>query len=136
MNKRYIGTIGEYISCEYLKDHDYDIVDRNFYCREGEIDIVAIDKNRRPEEYCFIEVKLRSSEKYGRPASAITEIKKKHLLNASKYYIYKKRVINKIIRYDVIEVYNTCYLFLSKLKHYHHCNRIFHFHFYQHILFL
>ena len=105
MNKRYIGTIGEYISCEYLKDHDYDIVDRNFYCREGEIDIVAIDKNRRPEEYCFIEVKLRSSDKYGWPASAITEIKKKHLLNASKYYIYKKRVINKIIRYDVIEVY-------------------------------
>ena len=105
MNKRAIGTIGEYISCEYLKEHSYDIVERNFYCREGEIDIVAKDNNRNPEEYCFIEVKLRSSEKYGRPASAITEIKKKHFLNASKYYIYKKRMINKIIRYDVIEVY-------------------------------
>ena len=105
MNKRYVGTIGEYVSCEYLKEHYYDILDRNFNCRAGEIDIVAVDKNRKPEEYCFIEVKLRSNKRYGRPVDAITEIKKKHLLNASKYYIYKKRMINKIIRYDVIEVY-------------------------------
>ena len=105
MNKRTIGTIGEYISCEYLKEHSYDILDRNFYCREGEIDIVALDKNRMPEEYCFIEVKTRSNKKYGNPVDALTNIKKKHLLNASKYYIYNKRMINKIIRYDVIEVY-------------------------------
>ena len=79
MNKRAIGTIGEYISCEYLKEHSYDIVERNFYCREGEIDIVAKDNNRNPEEYCFIEVKTRSNNNYGRPIDALTEIKKKHL---------------------------------------------------------
>lgn len=120
MNTRKIGTIGEYISCEYLKENAYKILDRNFYCREGEIDIVAKDTSKTPEEYCFIEVKTRSNSKYGRPVEAVNDIKKKHILSASKYYLYKKHLYKKFIRYDVIEVYKNQEKYL--INHIKNCN--------------
>lgn len=84
-----------------MKNLGYWILVRNFKTNNGEIDIIAKDK----DEYVFIEVKTRVSKKYGRPLDAINESKKKHILQTSKYYIYVNNLENKFIRYDVIEVY-------------------------------
>lgn len=51
------GKIGEEIAVAYLKQNGYQIIERNFECRQGEIDIIAKDKN----DLVFVEVKTRSS---------------------------------------------------------------------------
>ena len=67
----------------------------------AEIDIIAIDKN----EYVFIEVKTRISNKYGNPIESVNENKIKHIIKAANYYVYKNNLESKNIRFDVIEVY-------------------------------
>lgn len=57
INKKKFGNIGEEISSKYLEQIGYKIIEKNFSCRQGEIDIIAKDRN----EYVFIEVKTRSN---------------------------------------------------------------------------
>lgn len=75
-------------------------MDRNFYCRQGEIDIIAI----QGEEIVFIEVKTRSSNNFGRPSEAVNCVKKMHLYRSAKYFLYKSDLLDRFIRFDVIEV--------------------------------
>ena len=96
-----VGKEGEEEATKYLEKQGYKIIQRNFECRQGEIDIIAKDKN----EYVFIEVKTRQNRHYGMPCEAVTEKKQKHIWNATKYYIYTHKLENQYIRFDVIEVY-------------------------------
>lgn len=96
-----IGKIGEEEACKYLERNDYDIISRNFLTNSGEIDIIAKEK----DEYVFIEVKTRMSKRFGAPAEAVDYNKQKHILNATRYYVYKNSLENKNIRFDIIEVY-------------------------------
>lgn len=96
-----IGKLGENIAAEYLQQLGYTVKERNFRCRQGEIDIIA----ELGEEIIFIEVKTRTNLKYGKPAEAVTSIKQKHIEKATKYYIYKNHLFNAFIRFDIIEVY-------------------------------
>ena len=95
------GKLGEDIAVHYLKQNGYIILDRNFECRQGEIDIIALDK----KEIVFIEVKTRTSNKYGAPSEAVNKIKQKHMLQTIKYYLYIRNLSDEFIRIDVIEVY-------------------------------
>ncbi len=100
-HNRDIGIIGEKEAAKFLRNIGYVILSQNFFAREGEIDIVAKDK----DEYIFVEVKTRVSKKYGTPVEAVNDTKKKHILSTSQYYIYKYGLENKYIRFDIIEVY-------------------------------
>ena len=108
--KKETGNNGENIACEFLKKKNYIIIEQNFSCKQGEIDIIA----KSPTNYLvFIEVKSRKSLKYGMPCEAVTPYKQKHIKLASKYYIYKNKINNIDIRYDVIEILklnNTLYI--------------------------
>ncbi len=105
------GKIGEDISVRYLEQNGYTIIERNFECNQGEIDIIAKDK----EEIVFIEVKTRSSALYGLPKEAVDKTKKKHIYRSAEYYVYAKRLENEPIRIDVIEIYKKHGMF--KLHH-------------------
>ena len=96
-----LGRIGENIIADYITKLGYKVVERNFACNQGEIDIVAKDK----EELVFIEVKTRTDISYGEASEAVTNTKKRHLINSIKYYIYKQKLENQPIRIDVAEVY-------------------------------
>ncbi len=106
--RKEIGKWGENIACQYLKENQYNILERNFLCRQGEIDIIAKDLVKN--ELVFIEVKTRSNFKYGNPADSVDKNKQRHMKSAIKYYIYKNGVKNIAIRIDVIEIYiyETC----------------------------
>ena len=69
--KKEFGNTGEDIATEYLEKQGYIILERNFYCKQGEIDIIAKDKN----EVVFVEVKSRSDVGYGLPSEAVTKQK-------------------------------------------------------------
>lgn len=102
MYKRHeIGKLGEDLACKYLQNKGYKILERNFEARQGEIDIIALDKN----EIVFIEVKTRSNISYGKPAEAVNEIKQNHLIKTIEYYIYSRHLKDEFIRIDIIEIY-------------------------------
>ena len=96
-----IGKIGEDLATKYLENIGYSIIERNFIAKQGEIDIIAKDK----EELVFIEVKTRTNALYGQPVDAVHRIKQKHLVKTVNYYLYLRNLENKFIRLDVIEVY-------------------------------
>lgn len=96
-----IGKFGEDEAVKYLEQKGYKISDRNFSCKRGEIDIIALDKN----EIVFIEIKARISLKYGLPSEAVTKNKLKHIYKTAEYYLYTRNLLNEKTRIDVIEVY-------------------------------
>lgn len=101
--KQKIGKKGEYLACKYLQKNRYTIIDRNFRCRQGEIDIIACDEQQK--ELVFFEVKTRSNLKYGMPSESVQQLKQNHIVSVAKYYIYKNKIKNIPIRFDVIEVF-------------------------------
>lgn len=102
MNEKQVkGKEGEIIATKYLAHLGYKIICNNFRCMQGEIDIIAKDKN----EIVFIEVKTRENRRYGEARDAVNEKKQKHIKDAIKYYLYKNKMEDAFIRVDVIEVY-------------------------------
>ena len=72
---RELGAYGERLATRYLTDHGFDVVDRNWRCVRGEIDIVAVEG--RALVVC--EVKTRSSETFGMPFEAVGRQKLRRL---------------------------------------------------------
>lgn len=102
MNLKHIeGVEGEDVALRYLEDKGYQVVCKNFRCKQGEIDIVA----KGSGYIVFIEVKTRSSYKYGEAKEAVNGRKQKHIYEAAKYYLYKNKMEECYTRIDVIEVY-------------------------------
>ncbi|MEQ9618286.1 MAG: YraN family protein [Deltaproteobacteria bacterium] len=100
-NNRSIGRRGEDIACKFLKKDKYKILEKNFACRQGEIDIIAED---RKGVLCFVEVKAKSSENFGLPEEAVTPRKQRNLLAAAFNYIESKKVKSKDMRFDIVSV--------------------------------
>ncbi len=100
--KHDIGKCGETFACRYLEENNYDIIERNFSCMQGEIDIIAYDKPN--SELVFFEVKTRSNFSYGFPCEAVNTQKQKHIKNCVKYYLYSRIIEDVFIRIDVIEI--------------------------------
>lgn len=101
--KQEVGKWGENLACKYLEENNYKVIERNYYCKQGEVDIIAKDDKKK--EIVFIEVKTRSNFKYGNPAEAVNKKKRNHIKKVINYYIYKKHLYNIAIRIDIIEVY-------------------------------
>lgn len=99
MNKREVGSLNEDRAARFLTAHGYEIIQKNFYCRMGEIDIIA-----RSEGYlCFVEVKYRSSEASGSPGEAITPRKIRRITRTAQYYMLINNIPeNTPCRFDVI----------------------------------
>lgn len=97
------GTLGENIATKYLIKQGYDIYERNFRCKLGEIDIIAIDKIDK-NELVFIEVKTRMQDLYGRPSEAVDDRKAKHLYKAAEVFLMVHKLEKAFVRFDVIEI--------------------------------
>ncbi|MBW9151788.1 YraN family protein [Clostridium estertheticum] len=95
-----IGTFGEEIAETFLKNLGYKVIDKNFSCKCGEIDIIAIHK----DYICFIEVKTRYGINFGMPAESVTIYKQHKIYKTAQVYILKKNIIDRNFRFDVIEV--------------------------------
>ena len=101
MNKRTVGGTRELLACKYIEDHGAHILERNFHCRQGEVDIIAKDEGY----LCFIEVKFRSDKTFGEPEEAVTIKKQKHICKVSKFYLYSKyKSFDIPVRYDVVAI--------------------------------
>ena len=83
MNKRQIGSVYELKASDYLTKKGYQIIERNYRCRIGEIDIIAIERDC----LCFIEVKYRKNEKTGDPLEAVDKRKQQKIIRTAQYYL-------------------------------------------------
>lgn len=99
--KQKLGKLGEDLATQYLENKGYEIVERNFSCQQGEIDIIA----KEEIEIVFVEVKTRKCLMYGTPAEAVTKEKRRHIEKTAKYYLFTKQLEKQPVRFDVIEVY-------------------------------
>lgn len=100
-----IGSRGEDIAENYLKEIGYIILERNFQCKTGEVDIIAKDGNY----LCFIEVKSRYGKLYGNPCEAVTYSKQSKIRKTATVYIMKKKLYKFNFRFDVIEIIFNIY---------------------------
>ena len=83
-NKRQTGIKYEQAAGFFLEQMGYEILEYNYRCRFGEIDIIA--KDLCANEITFVEVKTRSNSKFGSPVDSVDNIKIRHLLSACRYY--------------------------------------------------
>lgn len=99
LNKRKIGEEYEEAAVRYLEQAGYEVIERNFRCKLGEIDIIAKD-------HCylvFIEVKYRSSARYGLPIEAVDIKKQKTIYRVAQWYLKEHKIGNNIdIRFDIV----------------------------------
>lgn len=97
---RNLGNKGEDIAVKYLKKQSYEILDRNFGIRTGEIDIVAKENG----QIVFVEVKTRSDRDPDYLDLAVNRSKQRRIMKAASYYLDKNDYNNLIARFDVIFV--------------------------------
>ena len=99
--KRRLGFWGESKAVRYLKKKGYKILERNYRCPFGEIDIIA----EKDDVVVFCEVKTRTSVNYGLPNQAVDRERKRRYVNSAKFYFMKKEK-TCTVRFDVIEILN------------------------------
>ena len=97
------GAIGETAVTTYLENEGYTIIENNYKNKIGEIDIIAKDKSER---IIFIEVKARSTAKFGYPREAVTKTKQNKIKLVAQTYLKLTRQTKAYIRFDVIEILN------------------------------
>ena len=100
MKRKVVGELGESIAREYLQKKGYQIIETNFRCREGEIDIIARDKNY----LTFVEVRTRKSSGFGTPEESINAAKKEKLTSLAFAYLQTHRKSPSLWRFDVVAV--------------------------------
>lgn len=101
MSTREIGARKEEMACGYLKENGIKIIERNFHCRQGEIDIVGSDGTY----LIFFEVKYRQSMLKGCAAEAVGFGKQKRICKVSDYYRMRHGCpSDTAIRFDVIAI--------------------------------
>lgn len=108
-NKRQIGTRYEQYAADYLEKHGYQIIEKNYRNRYGEIDLIAYkepDKMSPNGTVVYVEVKYRSSEACGSPLEAVDVRKQKKISKTAQWHYadfgYQKEMA---CRFDVIAVF-------------------------------
>jgi putative endonuclease len=95
-----LGEKGEDIAAAFLEKKGYNILFRNYKCSFGEIDIIAKHK----KTLAFIEVKTRSTKKYGLPQEAVTSVKQAKISRVALEFVQRYKMDNRAARFDVVSV--------------------------------
>lgn len=96
------GDLGEEVATNFLTIRGYRILERNFRCKGGEVDIVARDPD--DNSLVFIEVKARRGISYGVPQLAVTQFKQRQISKAALTWLSKNRLHDTNARFDVIAI--------------------------------
>jgi putative endonuclease len=100
MTRKELGKIGEVRAASFLRKAGYKIVEQNFSCPFGEIDIIAKEK----DYLCFVEIKSRRS---GFPQEGVDTVKQSRIARIAEYYLKMKNLIGVNCRFDVVAVIFT-----------------------------
>ncbi len=98
--RRAFGAAGEERAAAWYREQGYEVLDRNWRCKEGELDLVV----RRRSEVIFVEVKTRRTDRFGIPAEAITPAKQRRLRVLAGQYLAATEVRAASLRFDVVSI--------------------------------
>jgi len=96
-----LGQRGEMAAWRFLIREGYKILDKNYQCKLGEIDVVAEQGGR----IRFIEIKTRTSNRFGSPEEAVHPIKQKKLSQLASFYLKGNQKTDSPVSFDVVAVY-------------------------------
>lgn len=116
MHKRKKGGIAEEFACEYLANKGYEILERNFHARYGEIDIISQENG----EIVFCEVKSLSEEMGQEIYATVTKQKMLRLQKAINFWLYKHKLTDARYRLDFIGVILDKDNIPLKIEHFSH----------------
>lgn len=94
------GRAGELAAVNFLKENGYKILAYDYKTKLGQIDIIA----REREVICFIEVKTRSSDRFGLPIESISLFKQRQISKAALLFLKQNNLLDKNARFDVVSV--------------------------------
>ena len=100
MNRKKLGNKAELIACELLRKKGLRIIERNFRCRTGEIDIIAKDNNY----IVIIEVRSTANYSFHDPLDSFTQLKIRRLRNLALIWLNCRNKQDAFIRFDIITV--------------------------------
>jgi putative endonuclease len=98
--RRHTGETGESIAVKFLKKNGYKIIEQNYRCKLGEIDIIAQDGR----VLAFIEVKARRTDEFGGPKRAVTSRKQRKISMVALKYLKETEQMGKKARFDVVAI--------------------------------
>ena len=100
-NPKLLGQWGERYCEKFLKRQGLKTLTRNFFCRSGEIDLIAVD---RDTTMVFVEVRTRADVRFGPPEASITTAKKKKLLRTARYFLATHNIEDRPFRFDIVAI--------------------------------
>jgi len=98
--KQLLGKEGERIAEAYLKKKGYRIVERNYRCALGELDLIVLDRR----VLVFVEVKTRTGDGFGTPLEAVEFRKQRKMIQAAQYFMAQKGLQQRDSRFDVVGI--------------------------------
>jgi len=110
--RKKLGNRGEKIAAKFLRKQGYQIIEKNYHSRLGEIDIVA----KEDESIVFVEVKTRCSTDFGLPEEALSYDKRRRLSKLALGYLAHRRIKDINCRFDVVSILMDNKK-VSKVKH-------------------
>ena len=87
-------------ACGFLKEKGYEILEKNYKCKLGEIDVIA----RRTGRLAFVEIKTRTSAQFGTPQEAVDPRKQEKIFKLAQWYMKEKRLEKVPVAFDVVAV--------------------------------
>lgn len=98
--RRRLGDRGEKLAQAFLRSKGYRILETNYRCREGEIDIIA----QHGDCLAFVEVRTHRGDKFGSPEESVTEVKKRRLVILAEGYLQGHEGLPTQWRIDVVAI--------------------------------
>ena len=95
------GEYTENLACQYLENKGFKLIEKNFNCRLGEIDLIMKDK----DSLVFVEVRYRRSNNFGSGAESITISKQSKLIKTASLYLQQHAKLNQYpARFDIVSI--------------------------------
>ena len=98
--KQVLGKEGERVAEQFLKRKGYVVVERNYRCHGGELDLIVLDRR----VVVFVEVKTRTGHGFGSPFEAVEARKQQRMIRAAQFFLSQKRLDQRDARFDVVGV--------------------------------
>jgi putative endonuclease len=98
--RQILGRDGEQIAEKYLAKKGYRLVERNYRCPMGELDLIALDRR----VIVFIEVKTRVDQSFGPPLESVHPRKQQKMIGAAQYFLSQHKLHDREARFDVVGI--------------------------------
>lgn len=113
IQRRLLGKAGEDAATIYLRKKGYQILERNYRTRFGEIDIIC----KKGETIIFVEVRSKRGNRFGSGAESVNWNKQQKIRMVAQFYLNHKRLFNSPIQFDVIDIQFEPKIHLRHIEH-------------------